>query len=337
MPADYKLRLVESHRPTWFGFWMWVGFIAVFFGGQGVLAWCLVTGHWWAVPLLVLALGHVMHAHLIAFHEAAHGSLAPDRLANDAAGRFIGLFSLMSLSLYRAVHHYHHTYLASERDEELWPFAIPGSSIWLRRTVAACELLLGLFYTPFLFLRSFLRAGSPVTKPATRRAVWFDLVYTAIVWAVVLSVCAWLDLWKFLVVMYLLPALLAGSFQSLRKYVEHMGLAGSTPLSSTRSILPTTGLGRFLSFSLFNEPYHGVHHRYAHVPQHAMPEFADLLEPTNPDEPPPYSSYRAAFRDMVQSLWDPRVGAQWNGAARTGPRSEPSEMTTEHEPALSRA
>src|SRR5690349_21723426 len=120
MPADYKLRLVESHRPTWFGFWVWVGFTAVFFGGQGVLAWCLVAGHWWAVPFLVLALGHVMHAHLIAFHEAAHGSLAPDRFANAAAGRFIGLFSLMSLSLYRAVHYYHHTYLASERDEELW-------------------------------------------------------------------------------------------------------------------------------------------------------------------------------------------------------------------------
>lgn len=337
MPAEYKLRLVKSHRPTWSGFWIWVGFAAAFFAGQGVLGWCLVTEHWWPCPLLVLALGHVMHAHLIAFHEAAHGSLAPDRLANDAAGRLIGLFSLMSLSLYGAVHYFHHTYLASARDEELWPFAIPGSSVWLRRLIAAAELLLGLLYTPLLFLRSFLRKGSPVTQPSVRRAVWIDLGYTALVWAAVLLLVAWTNAWLFLVVMYFAPALLAGSFQSLRKYVEHMGLSGSTPLSSTRSIVSPGPLGRLLSFSLFNEPYHGVHHRYAHVPQHAMPGFAYLLEPTSPDEPPPYASYRAAFRDMLRSLRDPRVGAQWRDYASSAARApQPAHATSGAEAVLGR-
>ena len=63
----------------------------------------------------------------------------------------------MSFSLYRAAHQLHHAYLATERDEELWPFVIPGMPRWVRILAAFLELGLGLLFTPFLFVRTFLR------------------------------------------------------------------------------------------------------------------------------------------------------------------------------------
>jgi fatty acid desaturase len=337
MPSAAKLVLASKHGPHWRGTLTWLGFAVAFFSMQGLLWWSLFHDHVWTAMALILILSHLMHAHLIAFHEAAHGSLCPDRWINDILGRFVGLFSFMSLALYRAVHYFHHTYLATERDEELWPFVIPGSPRWLRCLIAGAELAGGLFYTPVLFLRSFLRPGSPVTNRAVRVGVWLDLAFLATVWTIVLAVVAWTGTWYYLLLMYFIPAMLAGSMQSFRKYVEHMGLSGSTVLGSTRSVVSPTRFGRLLAFSLFNEPFHGVHHRYAHLPQDVMPEFVSLLIPTEPDEPQPYASYRQAIWDMAKSLPDPRVGAQWqrNGDARFAgstfdsglPSLKPSELS----------
>src|SRR6185295_225039 len=98
---------------------------------------------------------------------------------------------------------------------------------------------------------------------------------------------------------------------SLRKYTEHMGLAGSTVLGSTRSVVPEGRMGRLIMLSMFNISYHGIHHRYAVIPQERLPELAGWLTPTQADELPPYRHYASAFRDMVRSLSDPRIGAQW--------------------------
>jgi fatty acid desaturase len=62
---------------------------------------------------------------------------------------------------------------------------------------------------------------------------------------------------------------------------------------------------------MFNEPYHGVHHKYAHLPQAALPEFTELLTATTGEEVAPYPSYCHALCDMLRSLSNPRIGAQW--------------------------
>jgi fatty acid desaturase len=90
-----------------------------------------------------------------------------------------------------------------------------------------------------------------------------------------------------------------------------MGMLGSTVLSTTRSIVSPGPIGRLLSFSMFNILYHGVHHRYAKIPQARLPEFTELLEPTSDGEIPAYSTYRGAFLDMLRSLGNPRIGSQW--------------------------
>lgn len=274
----------------------------------GPLPW---PGKMAAAGLLVVALGHLMHGHLVAFHEAAHGSLCPVRWLNEALGLFIGMFGLMSLSLYRAVHHTHHAFLATEKDDELWPFVSPGIPRWVRCLAALGELVCGLFYTPLLFLRAFLRPGTAIRQPAVRRRIWGELALVAVVWAVAVGLVAVWELGPLALVMYVWPALLAGSMQTLRKYIEHMGLTGSSTLEVTRSVLPRSLTGRLVAFSLFNETYHGPHHKYPHVPQAALPELTPALHPAA-WQPAPFPSYRRALMDMFRTLADPRIGAQWS-------------------------
>lgn len=106
--------------------------------------------------------------------------------------------------------------------------------------------------------------------------------------------------------------------QTLRKYIEHMGLNGSTVLSSTRTVISRGLVGRFLAFTLFHEPYHGVHHKFARLPHSVLPKFTADPTLTMPDEMCPFSTYRDALQDMIGSLKDPRIGVQWLRHSREG-------------------
>lgn len=303
--------LIETPQPHWVSRTAFQILAAIFFLNQAALATALYFGSvWFAVPL-VLTASHLMHGMLIGFHEASHGLLRKTRRLNEIDGVIIGIFSLMSFSLYRAAHQLHHAYLATERDVELWPFVIPGTPRWARVLAAILELSLGLLFTPFLFARTFLRAGSPIRNKKLRRRIWAEYALAAGVWVCLLAAMTWWGAWKYFLCMYLAPAFLASNMQSWRKYIEHVGLTGSTVNSSTRSIVSEGPLGRLVAFTLLHEPYHGVHHRHAGLPHAELPQFALELEPKNPDELSPFPSYRHALMDLFRSLPDPRAGAQW--------------------------
>jgi fatty acid desaturase len=318
MVTPEKARLIELHQLRWSGTWTWMGFGVAFLLVEGLLLATLLggaDGPWQAAAVagLVLVLSHLMHAHLIAFHEAAHGSLCPVRWLNDFFGLHVSPFNFLSLSLYRAAHRSHHAYLATERDEELWPFVVPGTRRWARLVAAFLELTFGMAYTPFLFLRAFLRPGTTIRERAVRRRIWLEQALIVGVHAATLAAVAWWGLWKYWLILYFLPAFLAGNMQSWRKSVEHMGLTGSGVLGTTRSIVAPGLPGRLLAFSLFNEPFHGVHHEYGGLPQGALPQLKSVLAPAAAGEPAPYPNYRRALWVMVQTLGDPHVGAQWLG------------------------
>ncbi|GIW78571.1 MAG: hypothetical protein KatS3mg105_0378 [Gemmatales bacterium] len=306
-----KTRLIDAHRPSWAPTVMWLACVAVYALLQWLLVSAILAHSWLTVGVLVLLLAHLMHVHTLAIHEAAHGTLCPVRFLNDAFGIFIGIHAFMSLSVYRAVHHNHHAWLATPRDDELWPFVIPGMPRWWRVFAACLELTLGLFFTPLLYLRGYLRIAAE-QKPEVRRRARAEIALIVLVWIAVLALFGWFGGWRFLLLNYLVPAMMAGNLQSLRKYIEHMGLTGSTVLGSTRSVVPRTLLGRLAARTMFNIHYHGVHHKYGQMPSSVAPEFSDILMPKQADERAPFPSYWAAFRDMVGTLADPRVGAQWN-------------------------
>jgi fatty acid desaturase len=316
MDADFKARLVAMHHVGWSGTWIWLGFISAFVALEAVVLVLLLNGlvHIWqfaAVMLLVLMMAYLMHANLIALHEAAHSLLCPVPWINDAIGLLLGTFSFLSLELYRTAHHTHHAYLATDRDEELWPFVKPDAPRWARLLAAFLELTCGLIWTPCLFLRAYFRHGTVIRNPSTRRRINIELCAIIIFWAFHLMVFAIWDLWIFALVMYLAPAWLAGCLQSWRKYIEHMGVTGSTALSATRSVQPSGWLGQLIAFSLFNEPLHGIHHKYPRLPQETLPAFSSILTPINEEEISPFPNYRSAFWQMLATLRDPRVGPSW--------------------------
>jgi fatty acid desaturase len=313
-PTPLTEDMLEPRQPHWVSRAAFPMLVVVFFLNQAAIGVALYLGFVWLAVPLALTASHLIHGMLIGFHEAAHGLLRKSRRLNEADGIIIGVLSLMSFSLYRAAHQLHHAYLATERDAELWPFVIPGTARWLRILAATLELSLGFLYTPFLFIRTFLCHGSPIRNKKLRRRIWAEFALTSVVWLCILAAVTLCGVWKFFLWMYLVPALLAGSMQSWRKYIEHVGLTGSSVNSSTRSIVSEGMLGRLIAFTLLHEPYHGVHHRHAGLPHAELPQRASELEPKNPDEISPFPSYGHALIHLLQRLADPRVGAQWRKA-----------------------
>ena len=117
--------MIEPHEPHWLSRAAFQLLIVIFFVTQAALAFAVYRGFYWlAVPLALIS-SHLMHGMLIGLHEASHGLLRKSRLLNEIDGTIIGAFGGMSFSLYRVAHQSHHAHLATERDEELWPFVRP--------------------------------------------------------------------------------------------------------------------------------------------------------------------------------------------------------------------
>ncbi len=278
---------------------------------QVALGFAVFHGWYWLAVPLVLVTSHFMHGLLIGFHEASHGLLRKNKLLNEIDGVLAGVLSFMSFTLYRAAHQKHHMYLATERDEELWPFVNVDSPRWVRRLVAFIELNAGLAFTPFLFWRMFFRKNSFVRARKVRRRIWGEFFLIIATWAAILSAVAHFQVWSYFLWIFFAPGYIAGNLQSWRKYIEHVGLSGHTAKSATRSIIADTWSGRLLSLTLLHEPFHGVHHIKAGLPHTELPLHANLLQPSIVGEVAPFPNYRSAFKHLWAQLPDPRAGSHW--------------------------
>jgi len=181
---------IEPHAPHWISRGAFQVLVVLFFLTQVAMGFIVYRANYWLAVPLVLISSHLMHSMLIGFHEASHGLLRKSRLLNEVDGIIIGILSMMSFSLYRAAHQLHHAYLASERDEELWPFVHPRMPRGARVLAAVLELTMGLLFTPFLFTRTFLRDGSPIRNRKLRQRVWTEFAVTATIWTAILTAVA---------------------------------------------------------------------------------------------------------------------------------------------------
>ncbi len=311
MSTETLLEIEETERPSWLSTSAFPILSLSLLLGQALLGWSIYHGTIWAIVILIPIISHLMHGQLIALHEASHSLLRKSRRLNDLDGFLISVFSFTSFTLYRASHQTHHMHLSTEKDEELWPFVHPTMPRWIRVVAAMLELSAGMIFTPLIFLRTFLRKDSPIRAPRVRQRIWREFGVVALLWITVFSVVQFFHLWNYFLLMYLVPAVIAGNLQSWRKYIEHVGMTGNTPNSATRSIVCHTWLGKLVSFTLLHEPYHGVHHEISGIPHAELPFHAHVLEPKAPDEVAPFRSYGHAFRHLFQCLSDPRVGGQW--------------------------
>jgi fatty acid desaturase len=273
-----------------------------------IAAWSWISGLWPITIACWIPLAYFSHAVLTAFHEAAHGNLRPKKWDNELRGNLIGLFALVPLSAYRVVHTTHHANLAEPADAELWPYCDPQVPRWQRRLFAWGEISLGFVVTPLLFFRGVLTAH--ITQ-AQRRKVMRDYAVMLAIWAVILTAITVAGYWWVFIMVYLIPAFLAGTVQSLRKFTEHLGLMGNEPETASRTIVDESPIGHFLSATMLNVAYHTVHHRDASIPYYDLPRVTAEAIALDPSGNPIYTSYWQAFREMAPALADPKVGGQW--------------------------
>lgn len=306
-----KQTLRELHRPGWRGTWFVLGFGTLFYAVAAGIVYCLAEGLYLPMAALILANTYLSHSLVIAFHEAAHGSLCPWRPLNEYLGRVIGLNAFISLSLYRELHHWHHAHLGTPRDEEFWPFTDPAEPRWKRRLAAFGELFFGTLYTPFLYLRPLVRSGSRIRVGRWRRLmIGGEVLAPFVVWGTVAAVTLDYGVFAYFFFAYLLPAYLAGNVQSWRKYVEHVGLTGDSWATLTRAIRPPNWRGRLVSESVLHEPFHDLHHRYPKIPYESLPAAA-TVDPLTGADLPVFPTYRAALVDLLHGLGDPKFGPAW--------------------------
>lgn len=287
---------------------------AALFSSQVALGYAVYFDQIWVAIPLMLMVSHFMHGALIGFHEASHRLLRKSRFLNDLDGMLAGVLSFMSFTLYRVAHQTHHMYLATERDEELWPFVNVEAPRWARRLAAFIELNAGLLFTPFLFWRMFFRKDSFIRSRKVRRRIWMELILMVSVWTMILIAVHWWQVWEYFLWLFAIPAVLAGNAQSWRKYIEHVGLSGHTAKSATRSIISDTWSGRLLSVSLLHEPFHAVHHLRAGLHHYELPLHAASLMPEVEGEVTPFPNYRSAIKHLLTQLPDPKVGSHWPDA-----------------------
>ncbi len=285
---------------------------AAFFGLLAVSIFTWSQGLWYLSVACWIVQAHVGHVSALAFHEASHYTLHPRRSVNESFGIVIGCFLLTPLSAYRYAHNQHHTNLGTSRDPDLWPYCNPATPRWLRLLAVVGELVFAFFYTPFLFLRSAVLVER--LPASTQRRIVVEYALIAAVWGTILAATAYYSAWEWLLVGLVFPSMIAGNLQSLRKFVEHLGLLGDDVASSTRTVVDPTLFGRILSHTMLHIDYHGPHHSYAKIPFHHLPEATAILygDGNHPEETANfYPSYARACWAMAKTLYDPRVGKQW--------------------------
>lgn len=300
------------HRNGARSFWQNNLYIALFFALMAVSLVAWHAGYWPVTVACWVIQAHIGHMNLIAFHESSHYLLHPNRLLNEANGILIGSFILTPLSIFRYVHHTHHAYLGTPRDTELWPYVLPGTPRPWRILAALGELLVGFFYTPIVFLHGYLVADR-MPSAISRRIAWEYAICIAW-WTVLLTTIRHLGVWEYFLVGYLVPTIIAGNLQSLRKFTEHMGMLGDDVPTMTRTVVDRRIVGDALSRSMMRIDYHGVHHRYARIPQYNLPRATEHVYLPEEIQRTVFPSYLSAMLDMFGTLRDPRVGAQWRGA-----------------------
>jgi fatty acid desaturase len=169
------------------------------------------------------------------------------------------------------------------------------------------ELTSGFLDKLLLFLRVVL--FERLSSKQLRR-VALEYALCAAYWSLVFAIVACNGLSETFSVCYVIPAMLAGFFQAMRLYIEHLRMMGDTPLTLSHTILRKGFINQLISWTVLRNDSHGTHHAFAKVPRERISEATAHVYEVDGYEPKlaVFDSYWQAFRDMLPSLADPKVG-----------------------------
>ena len=292
-----------------------------FVAGLAVWAW---PSYWWVTVLSWPVLAYFGHTILLAFHEASHGHLGPPRWVNEMRGINIGIVALVPLSVYRVVHGSHHAHLGEVKDEEMWPYCDPKVPRWIRVIMVWAELAIGYIVTPLIFFRAIVVNWNSISAPMRKRIVR-EYALILLFWGIALTVMHLQGWWTSFLACYLIPAILTGQVQSVRKYTEHLGLLGNTAETAARTIVPHTVVENAMSTTMLHVNYHSAHHQQAGLPYYALPAATNEAQIVQAGGRV-YPTFWSAFYEMLPSLFDPRIGSQWLESPATAPTPRTPDM-----------
>lgn len=268
-------------------------------------------------------------------HELVHQTLPISRTLCVRLGIVIGTFLGMPDSAYRIIHVRHHAYLNTPLDFELWPYSDPRRGIWFRRAFVWFDILAGFIASPLIYLRILIDPASPITS-AERRQLIIEYVYVAVFWGSVGAVLGFLQMngtlqlsAKHLICAS--PLLLAASANSMRKLIEHLGMASYDPVEGTRTIIGRRWWTRWASYFDFDLSIHGPHHRYAKRPHDQLAESMRQLQLRDPARKYlVFPSYAAAVWNVLPCLFrNPGVGVNAGNTASLTHVSQVNHFTTD--------
>jgi fatty acid desaturase len=302
--ADEQQAIIEKG-------WVWRMFCLPLAAiGLCSLAWQWPTEHWSVHLFWTLSTAYFLFCWTSCFHETAHQTLTRWRWLDITLGRILGTLIFVPYTVYRESHVRHHAYVNRPNDWELWPYSHPQCSLAFRRVFVLFDIVFGSVVAPYIYSRLFFHRDSPLKKPEIRRAIQRE--YTAIVlfWGFVLGQVTYTETWENYITVWLIPHMIAGTIQTMRKLTEHLGMASYDPLLGTRTVIGATWVTRLASFMNFDIFIHGPHHRFPRVAHNRLQDrMLEQLADRSGTEFPLYSSYLRAMRDMLPHVFlNPGIG-----------------------------
>jgi len=244
------------------------------------------------------------------FHEMAHQTLTRWRWLDITLGRILGTLIYTPYTVYREAHVRHHAYVNRPYDWELWPYSSPACSRAFRRAFVIFDIAFGFIASPVIYSRIFFHPDSPLKSRAIRRTIWLEYGAIVLFWSLVFARLAYADTWMRYGKVWLMPHMIAGVMQTMRKLTEHLGMASYDPMLGTRTVIGNNWITRLASFVNFDIFIHGPHHRHPRLAQNHLEEKMNEYLLNNPGTKyPVYSNYLRATADMIPYVWrNPGVG-----------------------------
>lgn len=254
-----------------------------------------LTMHWAAFAIGAFVIASRMQALGVMMHDATHYLLYKNRSVNDVVGDLFIAFPLgMSTTLYRKTHYRHHRFVNTEEDQDLaaqreeaewydWPKTRWGCAKAILRSFFGINAhrawVLFKHWAPWNHMRDPISEDFPL-----RARVLYILttiaMYAFFAWAISVNPVTALSLMG----LYMISGLtILNLINRIRATAEHLGVACTHELNSSRTVLPSLWERFFIA--PYGVNYHLEHHLFPSVPGYNLgklhrelmndPEFAD--------------------------------------------------------------
>lgn len=247
-------------------------------------------------------------------HELIHQNLPLGPRASRLIGRILGTFMGIPYTVYKEVHMRHHAYLNTPLDWELWPYCDPSASLRFRRIFVWFDMLFGSLSTPLIWSRVCFSSRSPVSE-RVRKVMRMEYLVILLTAVTIASIGIWLvasgrQQWRWELLIYALPPVLAASCNSVRKLTEHIGMASYDPIHGTRTVIGRSIITRLLSYFDFDLAVHGPHHRFPKLDHTQLQGKMAEIQETAPNKSfPVFSSFTSALVHTFRTvIINPGVG-----------------------------